>query len=406
MFSKAFFDENICKNLLEEYALNPIVLNEELMKWWISDRNVEVIMKELEQLSGGQMHFYNINKIKMIQKEENITKGDIYSSLKEMTNRVVLWNPYVYSLMFAPIYSNAKYRFKNLLKPNVIYAEDMDYNKFVEKLNEQNKTDDYVFFESDLSKQDRQTDQHSLQFEKIMYERLGVHKNLNNYYMSQHNNTQLSVKYFKTTTDPKRHTGQTTVGFGNIINNMRTYSKLFSNIKYDFICLLGDDLLAHCEKSFDEEKLSFETKVYHNMESTYEIGQSVGIFCQLLVGKTEYNYIVGANLIRLEDRLRSCYRFNNNYLQQTFIPKCISYCFLMGLSGNTKTVCDVYNYPSPTFNTPNKHDLIKLNAAYHDETIFTMETVYNNIIHTMLKPSFHIQKVNIVSFKGNEKTKE
>jgi len=395
-FKKAFFIDHV-DIYLDLFQQNPVSMNKDLISWWISNRKGGSILNEVEEILFGMNHKYRMNLVKMIEKPENITKGDIYSSMSQMTNRIVLWNPYGYNLMFAPIYSMIKYRFKKILKPEVIYAEDMNLMELNEKLNQRKFTPNFKFFESDLSKQDRQTDSHSLEFEYLMYERLGIDKSINNFYKSQHYKTKLGHHTFKTTTKPKRHTGQTTVGFGNVINNMRTYSKLFSQIKFDFICILGDDLLSSLQYNFDVDLLAKETEHFHNMKSTYTIKEDQGIFCQFIVSRTEFNYIILPNLVRIQDRLRCLYRVTDKVVSEVIIPKIMSYCWLIGKNAATESIANLYGFPCPSNTLCSESLLIQINAKFHNESEYSMAIIYDNLVRVMANFQLFTHKFKIIS---------
>jgi len=404
-FAKAYFI-NDWENLIKLYQNNHITFDEDICQEWLNGRDSKKIMKEFDELSVQKPAFYKINKVRIIEKSESITKGDTYSNIKEMLNRVVLWNPYGYNILFAPIYSMAKYRFKKLLRTEVIYAEDMnmqEMNKYLNKINLKGKKNKrYTWFESDLSKQDRQTDQHSLDFEYKLYELLGVDIDINNFYKQQHVNTILKSKDFKSRTSPKRHTGQTTVGFGNIINNWRTYAKFFSETEFLVIMGLGDDLLAKIECGFNAKILSKYVEDYHNMESTYSAHPSGGIFCQMLVYELNDTVIVCPNLVRLEDRFRSLHTIDDNILD-IIKSKTISYCWMIGNNYETAMICDNLMVPRPWTALYNKTTMFIINSIHHGIGINDVIFVYNNLISSMNNGCVKTIKFKIVS---NQKEKQ
>jgi len=331
IFKKAYFNRE-SGPLIKLYNENKVTLNTEIMEEWFIGRDVTRINLSMKKLITQDKDFI-LNRINIYEKQENITKGDIYSDYNDILNRLVLWNPYAMTVLFAPYFSILKNRFKRILKSNVIYAEGYDLNQLNAKIGTFKHEHNDSFFESDLSKQDRQTDQHSLEFETIMYKNvLGGEKNLIDTYMSQHKDTYISTRYFKTSLPPMRHTGQTTVGFGNIINNMRTYSEFLSNVDFKMVMMLGDDLLAVMPKQKEStlRALSKYTQLYHNMRSTYLQSSMSGIFCQLICSYNKDNqYMLVPNLVRLEDRLRSFYKINDDYEDQ-FNSKIVNFCWMIG----------------------------------------------------------------------------
>jgi len=397
VYSSAYF-KPYALTIMKHYQNNEINIDGELIKNWLCGRNIEKILQEYDEMSYLKHTYYNINKVRMIEKSESITKGDEYANLNEMINRVVLWNPYAYSMLFAPIYSTAKYRFKKLLKHNVIYAEDMNINELNERLHTIDLNNKGVFLESDLSKQDRQTDLHSLNFEYNMYELLGVNPIINRFYKKQHEQTKLKTKEYTGTTSPKRHTGQTTVGFGNAINSTRSYANFFNQHKFSFLMFLGDDMLSRIEQNFDEKALEKEIQIFHNMKSTYSLKQTCGIFCQMIVAEIDKNLIIVPNLIRMEDRLRSLHVIGDN-VKDALKTRFVSYCWMLGPSDETNMICRMYGVPMPKKTYFSKDILLTVNGIYHGTTQAGMLNTYYNLIYTMKMMEIHELTFSIVGKK-------
>lgn len=318
-----------------------------------------------------------------------------------MLNRIVLWNPYAFNLIFAPVYATAKARFKALLKPNVLYAEDMNQHEVIDYLSIIDLGDekDYEFFESDLSKQDRQTDEISLTFEYWLYELLGVNVQVNNFYKKQHDKTVLKAKGLKVRTDPKRHTGQTTVGFGNLINNFRTYAKFFSEHEYKLIMGLGDDLLALVLKGFNEKKLQKYVEQFHNMESTYSTNDKTGIFCQFIFAKLNDTITMVPNIVRLEDRYRSIHKVTPD-IRDHLLTKTISYCWMLNSNADTNYICKLLGVNQPWGNKYSLRTMITANAMYHNAHEMDILRIYENLIHNMKMQSINIVEFTIISNKN------
>jgi len=389
-FKNSYFNSE-SENLIKLFNERKMSINTRLIEQWLIGRKTKRINNSIDKLMNQDRDFI-INRINIYEKQENITKGDLFHNYNDILNRLVLWNPYSMTALFAPFFSMLKNRFKHLLKSNVIYAEGYDLNELNKKINTYKHNKNDVYFESDLSKQDRQTDSHSLDFEKYIYiDILGGSSEVINYYFKQHENTYVSTKYFKTFLPPMRHTGQTTVGFGNIINNMRTYSKFFSEKNFKFLLLLGDDLLSVLESVTDQEikDLAIHTQVYHNMRSTYRTDSLSGIFCQLICSHDIFgNYMIVPNVIRLEDRLRSFYKINLDYEDQ-FKAKIINFTWMIGKNEQTVNICRKYSVDPPGDRIYDLQTILIFNDRYHKIGIDKVEQIYNNMIYVFNNPKLY-----------------
>lgn len=102
------------------------------------------------------------------------------------------------------------------------------------------------FFEDDLSKQDRQTDECLIRAEMMIYKYLGMKQQLVDLWFNMHKQWRLKSKYSKSTGHWQRLSGQATTALGNIIVNLLVH-KQFVKANYTRILKylgLGDDVLV------------------------------------------------------------------------------------------------------------------------------------------------------------------
>lgn len=76
------------------------------------------------------------------------------------------------------------------------------------------------FFENDLEKQDRQTDEHIIDFEMYMYEMLGMNKMVLSMWKTVHMSWQFKSNFGSGSREAMRLTGQATTALGNVVTNM------------------------------------------------------------------------------------------------------------------------------------------------------------------------------------------
>jgi len=381
-FKQAFFHE-YADNNIKYFNDNKVTINPDLIYPWLIGRNqanIESSIKDYNSKVTNRM----INKIKLYEKAENVTKGDIYTDYSDILNRIVLWNPYCMHLIFAPFFMYLKTRCKQLLKNKVIYAEGYTINEINHLLqNNFKKKKNFKFFESDLAKQDRQTDKHALDFEQMFYKDvLGGSHEVVDIYFKQHEKAFVKSDTIRANIPPMRHTGQTTVGFGNFINNLRVYSKFFSTHDFEFVMVLGDDLLGYIESIDDNTllDLSKETEIYHNMKSTYRLNDKTGIFCQFIVGHIQDTLFFVPNIIRLEDRMRSIHEKKQN-AEESIKSRIINYLHLIGRNKNTEYLSLINNVKTPEKRHYNEEIIITLNSYYHENTYESIEESLNNFYY-------------------------
>jgi hypothetical protein len=147
---------------------------------------------------------------------------------------------------------------------------------------------------------------------------------------------------------------------------------------------LGDDILMKLRKLEKEkyEELSLYTQVYHNMKSTYSVNELCGIFCQMIFCEMNQTIVIGANLIRLEDRFKSIYEVNIN-TYQSLITKTISYCWLIGYNSETKLICNNYGVMAPWKLPYDINGLLNINSIYHKQDVNSIRNLYENLLYCM-----------------------
>jgi hypothetical protein len=101
--------------------------------------------------------------------------------------------------------------------------------------------------ENDLVKQDKQTDKPIFDCEMLIYEFLGVHPKIIDWWRKIHGLWYFKSKTVSGTRSMNRLTGVATTSIGNLITNMLV-SKWWVKENYNFInsaLFLGDDFLAN-----------------------------------------------------------------------------------------------------------------------------------------------------------------
>lgn len=86
----------------------------------------------------------------MHEKIESLLKDEILKSWNDNVTRTIMWQWYFVAAIYSPIFTEAKLRFKKLMKDKVIYYDGLtpwDLNQKLSKFTKPN-----YFFENDLTK--------------------------------------------------------------------------------------------------------------------------------------------------------------------------------------------------------------------------------------------------------------
>lgn len=123
------------------------------------------------------------------------------------------------------------------------------------------------FFENDLTKQDRQTDEHTNKVEFKMYELLGIHPSVLDMWKRVHGVWQFKSNKSVGQSKSQRLTGQATTSLGNVITNLLVHWRFVKRNQNSIkmMLFLGDDNLGMMDQKPDVANLRKDIAVLHNM---------------------------------------------------------------------------------------------------------------------------------------------
>ncbi|BBZ90074.1 polyprotein [Brown algae endornavirus 2] len=287
-----------------EFQSSKITYSSNKTKQWIAKHhNASKVLKDLETflVEGNQIR--SIADINIHLKLESLLKDPAIQSFKQQQPRSIMWQHYYVAAIYSPIFMEVKKRLKFLLKEHIIYADGYkasDLSKVLSTI----RAGKY-YYESDLKKQDRQTDKPLLDVEMEIYRLLGVDDKVLNSWRTVHEKWRFKGTYSKGLCQEMRTTGQATTAIGNVITNMQAnlpvIEKYGATIK--LMMMLGDDNLMNMEVLVNTKEAEKNIAVTCNMQSIGIVRTKGGNFCSMVCHTRSDGTIgLGPDYVRLKNR--------------------------------------------------------------------------------------------------------
>ncbi|BDF97665.1 polyprotein [Rhizopus microsporus endornavirus 2] len=302
MFSEAYILSN-AKEQLDAYQREPCSFNYQEIHKWLRERPDAVkIQNELELILDEGFMANPLNRVKVHLKLESLLKDKPVNQPQDTICRIIAWQAKGICAMYSPCFMEAKDRLKSLLRPEVVYADGLT----PDTLSALMRTTDVNchFFENDLSKQDRQTDEYMLDFEFAVYQMLGVDQDLLKSWRTVHQHWRYKGDTVSGTLNGMRLTGQATTALGNAIVNLAIHSRLVLMNMHTIkrMLILGDDMLIVSSKPLLIKDLTKYIADHYNMESKPYFSSTHGTFCSMICYKAEESLELGPDIVRLRKR--------------------------------------------------------------------------------------------------------
>nr|WLK77431.1 polyprotein [Suillus luteus endornavirus 1] len=297
---------------------------EDLLQWLKQrpDRNkitTELIRVVEEGMAMHPMNIVNIhNKIEARLKDVLLNEQALSEAptndIHATKIRQIVWQKKGLTSIFAPVFTRAKQRFKDLLAGGkVLYVDGYTPWQLNKKFNTIPWQENIWFYEDDLTAQDKQTDKISIGFEMWWYvNHLGVSPVLINLWNEAHNHWMGKNHEVRILEDAMRQTGQATTALGNALTNLisksRTVERYYNSIK--LMTILGDDNLIIMDQEPDLSLSVEEAAIYYNMENKPSKSKTGGGFLRMQAYITKEKTIaLGPDIVRLRRRFELT---NNN----------------------------------------------------------------------------------------------
>nr|QDW65432.1 polyprotein [Rhizoctonia solani endornavirus 5] len=373
-----------CEQLISKFKKRPLKIDAKETQKWLAkrpDRN-KVTNDLLEILEEG-VGVHRVNAIKIHAKLESLLKEDPITMPEEQKVRLIAWQRYGLAAIYSPVFLEAKKRLKQLLKDTVIYADGYTANELSARLRQVSGTT--RFFESDLAKQDRQTDNEMLDLEFHVYDMLGVSNEVLSSWRAVHRNWRWKSDLHSGYRDAMRLTGQATTALGNLIVNMAVHTDIvLENMSKIFLILmLGDDNMFLTSAFLDLIGFKRDTEELFNMEVTPDSHTTHGTFIQLIAYKTpEGTCEMAPDWVRLARR----YEVTNGASESTpdnLHARAMSYCMMLGAIPEVNALVARKNWPIKPFQWYEPGQAKIAMAAKHNTTTAEIEIRLKHLINMM-----------------------
>jgi hypothetical protein len=284
--AKAWFDPKKLSFLRWDHGENTISFNTEETLLWISEcltpKKTLVELRNAIEAGFTNLRMTDANvhlKMESLYKEEPITDDN------EAFPRLVVWQKRLIAAMFTVVFKLVKQRLKWMLGANKLYTDGMTYTELDSWLSQFESVN--YFMESDLSKQDRQTDWTQLESEFNIYILLGIDKKIIELWSTMHFHWKFSGKDIWGMREGERHTGGVTTAISNDWTDMVVHTELLEEIgdNLSFCITLGDDnsMGMKGKQYIDERRVVNNIATDHGQESKMHFYQRVINFCGMLV---------------------------------------------------------------------------------------------------------------------------
>jgi len=377
------------RNMIADYTSDSKLLsiNADNTLEWLKTRPGNVgVAKEVDEIIAEGFTHHNLNVVKVHAKVESLLKYNPPGDFTFDRARIIVWQQKGICAIFAPVFLQAKERLKTLLKSNIIYADGLTPDDIAARVRLIDSRCDLL--EDDLAKQDRQTDDQTLDCEFMMYAALGVHKTTLSMWRSIHRHWRLKGDTIRGSLTGMRHTGQATTALGNVIVNIFAHSRWYARNKasIELMIVLGDDFLAFTHHRTDLRRMRREIADYYNMHSTSLQSGVAGSFLQMLIYRNSTgSFECGPNIHRIYNK----FQVTNGIslaTEENFLARAMSYCMMLGDSPAVRKIIEHHDMPIEPINWYHRDQAIASGAAYHGLSLEQVEQEEQLLLEMLMNP--------------------
>jgi hypothetical protein len=398
---KIYFKPN-CDDIIEYYTSKDNILNwsaEGTKKWLLEHPNTNSRARQLLDYLGGMIVIDDLSNANLHKKFEDILKDSLVLNNKEDLMRVIIWYSYVRCALFAPIFNEVKKRYKEILNKKVLYADGYT----PDQLNtwfKQFKNIKYLF-STDLSRQDRQVDEHILRLRYIVYKMMGVNVNIVSLYEEMEKTWRWKAKNNSGILKFMQKTGGPDTSIGNLItDHLVSTTHLYDNLE-SYVCgaFLGDDNISCFDDKPNLKNVGWITANYWNIQSKYELVNDSTHFLRLIITLNEGIIEVGPDVIRLCNKFE-LFRACNKLQWKDTIPRIMSYLMMLGYHEKTKELNDYYGWNLPITNWYNRDVVFSGTAKMYDVSYDVVENYFIRLCNLMkFQEGIYKREIEYFSFK-------
>jgi hypothetical protein len=291
------------QEMCKEWCNDLLMIDRDATLDWIATRpDYNNVMKEYINVMLDQLSNKPLKDTKIHLKLESLLKDNYIMRWCDQKSRIIVWQKKALAAVFSPVFVQLKKRLKLILDEKIVYTDGLTPKEISKRVSL--VTHECWIYESDASKQDRQTDEFDLKVEYILYARLGVHESINNCLKQIHDMWRFKTNLVRGHMDNDRHTGSLTTAIGNVIVNLQVLWRTIKryNDQLELVLILGDDNLLMTNCPIDKEKLRREAAAFVNMQVITKESKHGGKFCQMMLYNIGNTSGVGCDVVRLHYR--------------------------------------------------------------------------------------------------------
>jgi len=373
---------------------NSVTVNWKRVEEWILERPDAVrIDKKLMELAREGQLVHQFHKWNVHAKLESILRDDVPKLVEQADNRIIVWLEKGVSCLFSEAFKIIKSNLSGSLNSKCLYADGYTSSELARRARVIKCSTDTIFFEADLEKQDRQTDELQFEVELEIFKIFGMTTDMVALWKTTKNNWRLKGKFTKAMLNLKRCTGEPATSLANLITNLTVNWRFIDkNVENLDICLfLGDDFLAIFNDSIDSFNYEDTIRLRYNMVTVCNENRNHGTFLRMICYKDGNVLGMGPDFVRLRRRFEltnGVSEVNEEILE----ARCLSYMMMLGKLGPVEEIdlCKKYELELPTYYNP----LLVMHAIC-EKYKMTEDEVRNNL-NTLIK---YIKERKIIKFE-------
>ncbi|BAE94538.1 polyprotein [Helicobasidium mompa endornavirus 1] len=328
-FAEAYFKTG-WQSIVERWQ--PLYFDPAAVNKWLHDHpGSDKLAKEVQEVLATGFLDDPLNLANVHAKLESLLKSNPIMDWTKEQVRIIVWQSKGKAALFS-VFNEAKNRLKMLLNDKTIYADGLSPDDLSARLRAV-PNDGAWILESDLEKQDKQTEGETLDCEMEIYKRyLKVHYLVVNLWRRVHDLWRYKGTHIRGMSDGMRWTGQITTALGNVIVCMLALMLMvilmWSSLL--IILFLGDDNLTITKRPPDATSLRSYIKNHWNMLSSATVNKYHGTFLQMIVAPNSIGtFDIGPDWVRLRSRFEVT-NGGSSDPSTTVLERCASYAMMLG----------------------------------------------------------------------------
>jgi len=360
--------------------------------WLVGRTGYAEIDRELEELDAGGQLLSNLNKLNVHQKLESLLKSKPIMQFREQIVRIIVWQAKAIAAIYSPIFLEAKKRLKQILRPEIVYADGMRPDELSNVLNNYDADESLYYLEDDGDKQDKRTTWRLLDTEMSIYANyLKVHPAVVSAWANCHWMWRYKGTFLRGLCDGMRQTGQATTALGNVIVNLICHTKLVEDLGKDLVIMLvlGDDNLIVARRSIDVHKHKKYCKDKYNLIQECEIHRWGGVFLQMLVCPNQAGKLQsGPDMFRLRNRFEVTNGTTTDP-EGAIRARALSYCSMLGDMPRTRSIVAKHGFDIELINYYDVESALAACAKRHNKNLDWARNELSLLLDMLEQPTMY-----------------